>query len=136
MWYSRFANMRSRILAMQEVRLTGRYDARSLGGLAAFSNGMMMAFLHHCGHSADVSDWLQIARSSSSAIGPSSFRNAGAISSGPGAPLRRILLIADFSSSIVKSGTDRGLFFDRISRFSARLTALSFLEYVRLLTDA
>ena len=45
-----------------------------------------------------------MARNSLSASGPSSLRKAGGISSGPGAPLQRILPIADLNSYMVNGG--------------------------------
>ena len=89
-----------------------------------------------CGHSAVRSEMLHMARSSSRERGPSSLRKAGVMSSAPGAPLRRILPIAAFNSSIVKIGIVSAPLRDRINFFKARLILLSFLLNLRWLAFA
>ena len=72
----------------QEVRLIGRKEARSLGNLPAFSNGIMTAILQIHRQSARWNDELNTESSSWRAKGPSDLRNVGGVLSGPAAPLR------------------------------------------------
>ena len=71
---------------MQDVKLMGLYDAKSLAGFLALRSGMMTATNHDPGHSALLNDWLKILRSSVFPCSPSSFKKEGGTSSGPAAP--------------------------------------------------
>ena len=91
-------------LTTHEVKLIGLYESTSHAAFPALRSGMMIACLHCCGISAFRKDMLKMANSSVRALGPSSFRKAGGMSSAPGAHFRFILWRACFNYPIVKGG--------------------------------
>ena len=74
----------SSVLTRQDVRLTGRYELSSEGGLLFLSRGMMVAFRHICGMDASLKLALKSFRSSERAVGPRALMKEGGMSSGPG----------------------------------------------------
>ena len=138
-WYRRFAIIRSNTFTTHDVRLIGRYDAKSLAGFLALSRGMMVATSQFPGHSALLKDWLKILNSSVLPFSPSSLRKAGGMSSGPAAPFLRIAWMAWFSSC--KEKFLHALIFGPVSIFlssffSFLFMSLSLFENLCLLTRA
>ena len=108
---------------MQDVRLMGLYEVRSLAGFLALSSGMMTASSHDPGHLALLKEWLKILRSSVFPLSPSSFKKEGGISSGPAAPFLFMAWMACSSSCIVKllQSIDFGPEARRLRSFFSRL---------------
>lgn len=109
-WYKRSETTLSISLPTQEVRLMGRKDVMSAGGLPDFKIGIISAFRQACGTRPVEREQLKRLSSSCLANGPMWIRKEGGIESGPQAPLGFILLMASFSSSAVMGSWTRGDF--------------------------